>query len=852
MATFAITAAKAWDDAAFSTRAGNDTYNINGGSLTIDSDTRYCANSDATKGAMGSLVISGSLGGAVTIDGTKVRLIPFDTGSGNVPAIGATISQGSVSGPLLGVWSALNVPPTAAGSAMPASGYIKIRAVTGGAYSAGALTGIGANATGADIVGWIEVVGVETKYISVPRLGTFTAQGAWFDLGTTSGAANQTVQLPASLGNTYYPGIYVETSVGSGVYEFWPNILPVVRATTPTDKRGKVCWISAGGLLRIGNNGTNTVGFVPAAGCKMRVPNIVTINAASASLSVNAVPNAALLSRYTFSTSGQGSLVFDKCNLAWYPGLTTPFSVVMTDTAWLDALYLIRPYSNNASFTRCGNGVTNVASNIALRVEGATAGSTITDCTFVGRDGSSFALYLNVAKFLTVVRTKGMLVQPRTSGANYPWALACSDSTFTDCVSIGGKIPVGSASSNCKFTNTHLVDSFEGTTNTSVPAHGFDIGACRDLTVDGVDFWGLTNVHPAYYLFNLTDSVNTKIRNIGTFAAPLDLGSLAKVDIVVVYGGTYNLSVQRVYTINYTSYKYYGATSANGTTLENYTTTFTGMGIPELGQNVVMKGIGGVLSSTATGTPGYCFGDCFSSATTGYFVWLMNEQTADIRSAGSYVATGNAKFTGSGGLVMPTVGDSIEWTTPYYVLGHTGFANTAPVFVGPTATNFTRTYSLDKNDGNGFGAYKTCTAANLSAETGIDASKGFKMKLKIVTTVANADRLDNLYITTTSTSTAQAYQYPLDTNLLTLTGIPAGSEVRCYTGAKDGSAVEIGGIESTSDSSFSFTHSSGGAAGFIHIIHPNYKIKEIDYTYVTSDTTLLIQMDADQWYSNPA
>ena len=87
---------------------------------------------------------------------------------------------------------------------------------------------------------------------------------------------------------------------------------------------------------------------------------------------------------------------------------------------------------------------------------------------------------------------------------------------------------------------------------------------------------------------------------------------------------------------------------------------------------------------------------------------------------------------------------------------------------------------------------------------------------------------------------------------LELTGVPAGSEVRCYTGAKGASAVEIGGTETTTGTSYSFSHSSGGVAGFIHIIHPDYAIQQFDYTYQAADTTIPIQMPADRWYSNPA
>ena len=50
MATFTLSANQNFQDAAFSTRAGNDTYNLAGFRLTIDTDTRYCTNATATTG----------------------------------------------------------------------------------------------------------------------------------------------------------------------------------------------------------------------------------------------------------------------------------------------------------------------------------------------------------------------------------------------------------------------------------------------------------------------------------------------------------------------------------------------------------------------------------------------------------------------------------------------------------------------------------------------------------------------------------------------------------------------------------------------------------------------------------
>lgn len=85
MATFTITAETRIDT--LSGKGGGDTYTINGGTLIIDQDSRYGLNQSATT-ALGAITISSTLGGICRIDGRYTRIIPFDTGSGNVPAAG--------------------------------------------------------------------------------------------------------------------------------------------------------------------------------------------------------------------------------------------------------------------------------------------------------------------------------------------------------------------------------------------------------------------------------------------------------------------------------------------------------------------------------------------------------------------------------------------------------------------------------------------------------------------------------------------------------------------------------------------------------------------------------------------
>lgn len=83
---------------------------------------------------------------------------------------------------------------------------------------------------------------------------------------------------------------------------------------------------------------------------------------------------------------------------------------------------------------------------------------------------------------------------------------------------------------------------------------------------------------------------------------------------------------------------------------------------------------------------------------------------------------------------------------------------------------------------------------------------------------------------------------------LTITGLPLGVEVRCYVGAKDGTAVEVGGIETTFSDTLVFTHAVGGQVGFFRMIDEDYKIVAFDYTYQSGDAEILIQPDPDPWY----
>lgn len=245
-----------------SARTAGETWYINSGAvLTVRTDTRIHANASAgNTGTIGSTIIND---GEILFDGRNVRWMPFDSGTGNVPSIGTTISQGGVSGYLLGVWENYTSSPKTVGTAMPTSGYLKFREVSGGSFTSGSLTGIGASATSPDVLGWIEIVSDQgANHTTVTAFSKYTVRGGKFFLENTNGVVGQTIQFPTNGSTTTYPhGFFVETEPSSEEYEFWPSVNGATggwaynHAAAPrdeTDKRQRCVKVLNTGALQFG------------------------------------------------------------------------------------------------------------------------------------------------------------------------------------------------------------------------------------------------------------------------------------------------------------------------------------------------------------------------------------------------------------------------------------------------------------------------------------------------------------------------------------------------------------------------------------------------------------------------
>lgn len=847
-------------------RTAREAWTCNGGILTVRTDTRWHIGAPANMtGSIGAVTISSTLGGGYYIDGTAVRWMPFNNGSGNVPAIGTTITQGGVSGYLLGVWASLTSAPSAVGSAMPTSGFIKFREVTGGTFSAGALTGIGANATSADVTGWIEVVHSQSTTITVPRLGKFQTRGDWFYLDNTNGSANQLIQVPTNgSATTYVPGVWIETGVGTNVYEYYPSLYAAGMTTTNlgTDARSKFVCMETNGQIRIGHNGTTNVGYVPVSGCRVRIPNILGRQCATTSgqEATNVIP-AATTTRPNFTTTAAGAIDIENFATDWYLYWSQAYSVRLKNVA----TFTYTKLSEIATALDIDNvGISNhtTIDDRSFNATSCFAGGTIKNCKFqrysTGTSDHSFEIIY--CKDITVTNvTSGIIQYARSSGMSFQ-VTQSTGIKLNNCYSINSGVQFTS-SFDCELNNLDHTDRYVGTTTTTGIYAVYILASCNNVLVNGLTFgFGgtIANVHPYLGLYNVGQSSNIKLRNVGSRTSPLNGGSLNNPAYIFVSAGNNNtVKLQRLYM---TPTRTGAISTTNSDKNMIYEHVYGDMGdtIVLASLNSVAKNCGGTTTTTGqSAVYGTHFWDAFTSDTDGRVTLAMNEPTVETASYVTYVA-GTPKFTSSGQLVMASLNDEIIIEQSYFVKGCTGLSNTSPVVTGTNVTyssgatwgNHYIYYQIDT--GNGWnGSWKDLNATNLSEET-ISPSTGFKLKYRIVTkTAATNNAITYIRINTTSTLEAQTDNlYDLDTNTLELTGLVPGSEVRCYAGTDPATAVEIGGVES-SGTNFILTHSSGGVAGYIRIHSLGYQAWSLNYTYTASDVSIPVQQILDRQYDNP-
>lgn len=825
---------------------------INGGVLTIDQDSRTGLN-QTTSTSLGSITLSASLGGTVNIDGTAIWMIPYTAGTGNVPAFNTVISNSTGTGKLIGVHATLTSASTASGAAMPATGFIRVKQKTG-TYSAGALTGIGATADNAGRIGWIEIVGDEASTVNANRLGVYNSNGAWYEVGTTSGVSNQTMQIPNNGLLRYVGGVYIEKTVGSNDFEFYPN--NGTNTTTGTEAtRGKVVWIDNTGLVRIGNSGAATNGFTPIAGLKVVVGNIFFENCTTAARTANVIPNATLATRYDFTTTGGGVVNITKSTYAWYLSCAQAYSVNVSESSFIDAIFLSEVATTmNFSKVGVGNKPTTPLLTSPLTMTFCFAGGTFTDCVWLRVSMAASGAHTNTLSDcagFTFVRDKIVAGVIRANATTFSInATRIKNCTWTTPTIIQGAMTFTTCD-NIQITNTIYCEAISGTTLATQAGYVWTLSTNTiNCKISGLTI-PILNTQPFTGLLQLTTGCsNNKLRNIGTRVAPLNMGTVNGCGLIyTIVSACFDTKIQRVYVSNTRTGIMTGDNSSKGLVEENVFGDYADAVDVMAVLNMERKGMGGTGALTAqVSVYGTHWLNYFTSATVGRIAVLMNEPTAETIT--QVTLTNGAAFTSAGGLYMPVIGHKALFETPNYIIGHNSFTNTPLVMAAGTATNYTYRYQIDK--GAGFGAFSavltaTTLATALSGETGINPSVGIKIRLEITTSVTNTTAITSVFLTTVSSTTSQDFQYPLDTFKLTLNGVVPGSDVVVL---QAGTETVLGQVDQNSTSTWDYIYETPtnidifvSKAGFVPFYIRNFTLQ-------SSNANLPIAQINDRNYIN--
>lgn len=843
-----------------SVNATLDTYTISEDSvLVVRTDSYACPNHSAAFGSLDTVSFSGK-GGTLRFDPTYVRVIAYTGGSGNAPAYGTTISQGGVSGVFLGAWTNWLSEPITPGSAIGATGFIKIGGVTGGNFAAGALTGITATCSGPDVQGWIEVRGPDTATITVPRVGKVESVEAWFEIGTTNGTRGQVIPCPttATLASTF-PGVWIETAAGSGVYEPYASVGTVVAlATHRTDASMKVITQTTGGI-RIGNDGTNGVFYLPPTGCKVRIPATIlttcTRTAGSGS-GPRVLPNATLATRQEFVTSGAGYFDLRGIMSQWYMNFSQAFYVKYKGCAIADTMVLSE-IASPLDVDDCLVGPTAAQLNTALNISSCFAGGTVKNSVFNRFSLAASGAYVALLNYVTGVTFQGNVLRSGTlrghSATGCITSTRAVNCTFTNHTHIGGRGLFVSAQ-RCTFNNLTYYDHTITTTTTSTNAmYALDFGtASSGNVIDGLSL-PLPANGPYSGLVQLNACYNTTIKNIGvSYSSPLVMNASVTGLILNAAGNNDGIVMKRCYVSNTRTGPYAFVNSDTNILMEHVAGDAADTSVIAA-LNCVAKN---VLLTAGTGGQTSVYGTHwltrFTSTTAGFAEILCNEPTT--ASAAQCFASGGApQFNSSGSVLLTKVGDQVTWEMPFFAVGFTAFTNTAPTITGTNVTyssgarwgNHDLEFQVDTGSGYG-GTWLPLRAADLIAQT-FNSTTGFRLKIRATCAVANAGNvITNMRVALTTTQTDRDTKlYPLSVNTVTFTGLPVGCDAVVLTA---GTGTILAQADSLAGTSFSYQYEGTPTVdvGFIKPGYVPYYFRNL--ALGSTDSSIPVTLTADRNY----
>jgi hypothetical protein len=791
-----------------------------GATLTINSDNRYAQNSACPE----RIYIDD---GALIVDGRDVWWIPFDNGSGTVPSLSSqgtldvTVSGTNV-GELLGVWDSFGVAkPLTAGDSMPSTGYVKLRRKVSTISDNDVLTFSNSSTVDVNSVtggqrGWIDLVGSPFygAYVGgIYRGGVFCnarsqlrVYGDWFELGETTGIAGQVIQhyLP-----TYCSAIQIETSSGSGVYEWFVsypfNSTPAADFILDNNVFGRAFTSTTTGAMTLGYNSQF---YVPPAGCKIRVPNICLNTAVTTNYDTyqTAIQNETLMWRLYGKIYSDveidkitiGSGRFHSDDSAKY--YVTNSAFMGGCTCWREPLFLskskdwkfdnvaIAAYSTStytgSMFNISGDKV--VIKNAFLTNGNSYNSNWVNASTDVEIDNvtviASNKWHTQPTGCLYFVNLSNVKVNKIRGYAPGRPVIYLSNVENFDANDVGfvGVEQYGTASaiysSICVQGSVKKArfNDFKNVLN-YLPGGRDYFAQLSGEEIVWTNFGSYTNPFVTNYVGSVLGQGSLKYPNYRWNAADVTKESLHNIWLSSSTGASLFFLGTNTTDV---SFNYCGIINPVTPTI------WTTLAIPKNSR------VRNVETLSVIGTEGIPYQHYITNLaqTTSQIRFSFSEfSTSDERSVNAFVNSGG--FRDGAYLYLNTINSFYEITTDD-ILGVTALTTTTITSSG----NLAFTYDVDT--GTGFsGTYRTLNNTNLASET--VSATGFKLRVRATATATSTNTVTALVINaTTSTSDVQSNYYPIMEPKIKITGVTTGSTL-AFIRVSDGKVLYISDASST-------------------------------------------------------
>jgi hypothetical protein len=604
---------------------------------------------------------------------------------------------------------------------------------------------------------------IGTEYISYTGKTQYTFTGCVRGRGGSTAAAYSSSASVAQAAsgqtathwlNDYCPCVWVETAAGSGVYEKYLNFSAgTATAHTITlansagaGKYGKFIQQSGTTITF----GSGIAGKCPPPGANIRVPNIAVTYSGTftsgASWSLGGISvdfdtvqlgriilsggkDVAIKRTSAIPTGNLGNLgttVEDSCFTPAVGETATPVSIVNVPGI---------TFTNVSAWSTSGSYILNAATNSAV---------TLNDCELFQIDTST----LDAGYTLVSDGTSNLTV----SGGTYVGGISVAGSGCT--ISVDGiEYAEHPQLTEANTITTKAVFRQQGTnawkiTNIRVPSGGgaYSFFYASSGGIPGMVMQNITiESSYFYYLINLPTSGPL---SFNTFVANVYMAGLRTGGALTGGGNSSNFLDSTFQNIQCGSYRAWlsGVSSA----ASNFRI-----------RNVASLGDGAAASLNLDNI----FVQIAYGATTGYLYFLA--VPALVNAA---YKTGTFKDSWNLRCHLQQSGDYVTIESPWTILGVTSFQNVAGTELNGSGST-TKEYAIDT--GSGYGAWKSPTGANLSAES-VSSTTGFRMKLRwtATTTDPSFNYASSYRI---AVNTDQTVLYPTDTVDVRVHGMAEGS-----------------------------------------------------------------------------